>query len=214
MLLSVPVHRAEWSPAWRYPSSSTLAVVSCRSRVFNIRQFTLLWRIHICGLLDWVCSESYFINSLLSKWNGAGFVLCYDNFDLFLQCCPQNFWALQQHKWFWWVFHFVKTFLKNQIPQKHLTKLKQKLEVCWRMFVYSQGTDEKMKCAVHIFLLPIERELHSTQWKTTFFIVCFWSESIKGFTMIHKSRMLWSYRNWSIQSKLRIFFLFDFINMQ
>lgn len=149
-------------------SNSALAAVCCRSRVFSIGQFILLWRIHLCGLLDLVCSESCSVNPLLSKWNSAGFVLCCYSFDLFLEHCPQNFWALQQCKRFVLTFHFVKPFLKNQIPKKHLTKLKGKLGVYWRILIYSQGTDEKLKCATHVFLLPVER-FHATQWKTIFF---------------------------------------------
>lgn len=153
---------------WMYPSNSALAAVCCRSRVFSIGQFILLWRIHLCGLLDLFCSESCSVNPLLSKWNSAGFVLCCYSFDLFLEHCPQNFWALQQGKGFVLTFHFVKPFLKNQIPKKHLTKLKGKLGVYWRILIYSQGTDEKLKCATHVFLLPVER-FHATQWKTIFF---------------------------------------------
>lgn len=194
VLHSVPAHRADCNAV---RSNSALAAVCYRSRAFSVGQFTLLWRIHLCGLLDWICWESCSLNPLLFKWNSAGFVLCYYHFDLFLERCPWNFWALQQCKQFLFVFHFVKPFLKNQIPKKHLTKLKGKLGVYWRMFVYSQGTDEKLKCATHVLLLPVERELPTTQWKTILFIVCCWLGLIKGFTMIQKSYILWSNTSWS-----------------
>ena len=188
VLVSVPAQRADCNAVWRYLSNSALAAVCCRSRALSISQFTLLWRIHLRGLLDWFCSESCSINPLLSSRNVAG---------LFLERCTQNFWALQQHEQYLLIFHFVRPFLKNLLSQKHFTKLEKKLGVYWRMLLRSQGTDEKLKCTASVLLLPVERELHATQWKTIFFIVCHWSGLTKGFTMISKSYILWSNTSWS-----------------
>lgn len=188
----MPACWAERKVELRYWIHSVLAAGCCRSRVFTPGQLAPFWGIHFCGLLDWICSESCSVNYFaLSKivlgLSYAIAILIY-------------LWSSAHRIFEPWnsanTFHFVKRFLKNQIPRKHLIKLKEKLRVHW-MFLNSQGIDEKLKCAVHILLLPVEREIHTVQWKIVFFIVCCWLGLIKGFTMVQKSYISWSNRSCS-----------------
>lgn len=140
---------------WRCPSS--------RSKEFTTGHFTLLWRIHLCGLLDWVYSECCSVNPLSSKWNSGGFALHYYYLDFFLECCTQNFWALQQQTGFVDI-PLWQALSENSDLEKCLTggKAGSVLENVWILPGNWWETGMRSVC----FL--VERELHATKWETAF----------------------------------------------
>lgn len=110
VLLSVPAHRADprGTRVTQHQQQSAVQVGHSAQPTYSTLKDSLMWFISR-GLFR------ILLRKPTSKWNSAGFVLCYCNLDLFLERCPQNFWALQQCKWFLLIIHFVKSFLKNQI---------------------------------------------------------------------------------------------------
>lgn len=194
VLLSIRAHCADCNAVWRCPSSSALAALCCWSRAFTIGLSTLkdslmwfsglgLFRMLLCKPTSiqmkqwWVCSALFL---WISYWNAAPRIL---------EPCNSKEVLL--------IFQFDKPFLKIQVSKKHLTKLRGKLGICWRMFEYCQGTDGSLKCALCVFLLPVEREFHASKWKIVLFIVFHWIGLIKGFVMVSKAYILWFNTSWS-----------------
>lgn len=167
-------------------------------------QATFLWRIHLCVFLGWVYSECCSVNPLPSKWNSDGFALHYYCLDFFLECCPQNSWALQQQRGFvdipvW------QTISENSdvinMPCWAEGKAGGLLKNVW---VFPGNWWEPGMCSV-CFLLPVERELHATKWKRVLFIVFHWIGLLKDFKMVSKAYILWFNMSWS--SNLEYFYL-------